>query len=146
MTKTTTPERQFDFWLGEWEVSWGEGQRGTNRIDKILDGKVIREQFDGNPAVPFQGLSLSVYDPDAELWRQTWVDNEGNYWTFRGRFEGGRMILSTEVTVEDKPVLLRMVFYDIQTDQLDWNWERSEDGGRTWQLRWHIHYRRKSGQ
>ena len=69
MTETTPPERQLDFWLGEWEVSWGEGQGGSNRIDKILDGKVIREQFDGNPAMPFRGISPSVYDPHSELWR-----------------------------------------------------------------------------
>ena len=41
--QSTPPEQQFDFWLGEWDVSWGEGQGGTNRVDKILDGKVIRE-------------------------------------------------------------------------------------------------------
>jgi hypothetical protein len=72
MAKKTPPERQFDFWLGDWQLAWGEGQQGTNRIDKILDGKVIREQFDGNPAMPFQGLSLSVYNPGLEEWRQTW--------------------------------------------------------------------------
>ncbi|UCG26074.1 MAG: DUF1579 family protein [Chloroflexota bacterium] len=145
-TQTTPPERQFDFWLGEWDVSWGEGQEGTNRVDKILDGKVIREQFDGNPAMPFQGVSLSVYDARAELWRQTWVDTESNYWSFVGRFEDGRMTLATEVEVEGKPVQLRMVFYNIAADELDWNWERSEDGGKSWELRWHIHYRRKAGR
>jgi hypothetical protein len=142
MTETTSPERGFDFWLGEWRVSWDEEQGGINRIDKILDGKVIRERFDGRPAMPFRGMSLSVYDPRSELWRQTWVDNDGNYWAFTGRFQDGRMILSTEDVVEGKPVLLRMVFYDIEADELEWNWERSEDGGRTWDLRWRIHYSR----
>jgi hypothetical protein len=143
MDQRTPPERQFDFWLGEWDVSWGDGQQGTNRIDQILDGKVIRERFDGNPAMPFRGLSLSVYDAQVGLWRQTWVDTEGNYWTFQGFFEAGRMTLSTEVAAEGKPVQLRMVFYNITADELDWNWERSEDGGRSWELRWHIHYTRR---
>ncbi len=145
MAERTPPEKQFDFWLGAWDVSWGEGQGGTNRIDKILDGKVIREQFDGNPAAPFRGMSLSVYDPRAELWRQTWVDTEGNYWAFSGGFEDGRMTLATEVEVEGKPVLLRMVFFDIAADELEWHWERSEDGGKSWELRWHIHYKRRAG-
>jgi len=145
MTETTPPAQAFDFWLGEWVVSWDEGGQGVNRIDKILDGKVIREQFDGRPDMPFRGMSLSVYDPRSELWRQTWVDNDGNYWAFHGRFQDGRMTLSTEVDVEGKPVLLRMVFYNIEADELDWNWERSEDGGRTWDLRWHIHYTRQTG-
>lgn len=141
----TVPEQQFDFWLGEWDVSWAEGQQGTNRIDKILDGKVIREQFDGNPAMPFRGMSLSVYDAGEKRWRQTWVDTEGNYWAFEGGFEDGRMILSTEVEAGGKLDQLRMVFFNIEADELDWNWERSKDGGRSWELRWHIHYRRRHG-
>ena len=24
--------RQFDFWLGEWDCAWGEGERGTNSV------------------------------------------------------------------------------------------------------------------
>jgi len=36
-----------------------------------------------------------------------------------------------------------MIFYDIEHDQLDWRWERSDDGGQTWQVKWQIHYRRK---
>ncbi len=143
MAKTMAPEEQFDFWLGDWEVSWGDGQQGTNRIDKILDGKVIREQFDGNPAMDFRGLSLSVYDSAGEQWRQTWVDMQGNYWAFHGGFEDGRMTLSTEQVAEGKGVLLRMVFYNIAADELDWSWERSDDDGDSWQQNWHIHYRRK---
>jgi len=133
MDQMIPPERQFDFWLGEWEVSWGEGQRGTNRIDKILDDKVIRERFDGNPAMPFRGMSLSAYDAQGEQWRQTWVDTEGNYWAFTGGFKDGRMTLSTEVEADGKPVQLRMVFFNIAADELDWHWERSEDGGRSWE-------------
>ena len=53
------------------------------------------------------------------------------------------MTLSTEVEVEGKPVQLRMVFFNIEADVLDWNWERSEDGGQNWELRWHIHYTRR---
>jgi len=49
-----SPEKQLDFWLGEWDVSWGEGQHGTNHIQRVLDGLVIQEDFDGRP------LSTSV--------------------------------------------------------------------------------------
>ena len=142
MGENADPTRQFDFWLGEWQVTWGEGQQGTNRVDKILGGKVVRERFDGNPAMNFQGLSLSVYDSKAEQWRQTWVDNEGNYWAFNGRFEDDQMILATEVAVKGKPVQLRMVFYNIEADEFDWKWERSDDNGRSWETRWQIRYTR----
>lgn len=141
-TERKEVENQFDFWLGKWRVNWGDGQEGSNRIDRILDGKVIRERFDGNPSMPFQGMSLTVYDHQHGLWRQTWVDNQGNYWNFSGGWDGERMVLATEVTDEGKPIHLRMVFYNITENELDWSWERSEDGGRTWALAWHIHYNR----
>jgi len=141
----SAPEaRQFDFWLGEWEVTWGDGQRGTNRIQSILNGCVLLENFDGNPSIPFRGMSVSTYIPKFGQWRQTWVDDGGNYWAFSGGFDDGRMALATDdVTPEGKPIKLRMVFYNIAADELDWNWEKSEDGGGTWTLLWHLHYTRK---
>jgi hypothetical protein len=39
--------------------------------------------------------------------------------------------------------LSRMVFLNITRDSLDWRWEKSEDGGKSWQLMWPIHYERK---
>jgi hypothetical protein len=137
------PEKQLDFWLGEWDVSWDDDQHGSNHITRILDDKVIQEKFDGAPAIPFQGLSLSVYSPHVGLWRQTWVDDEGSYWHFLGGVENNEMILATDDVVDGRPVKLRMIFYNIDHDQLDWRWERSDDGGQTWQLKWQLHYRRK---
>jgi hypothetical protein len=37
------PENQFDFWLGEWEATWGEDSKGTNHVQRILDGKSFRK-------------------------------------------------------------------------------------------------------
>ena len=139
------PEQQLDFWLGEWDVSWGDGQHGTNYITRLLDNRVIQENFDGNPAMPFQGTSLSVYSPKLGQWQQTWVDSEGNYWHFLGGGEGNEMVLVTDDVIEGRPVKLRMVFYNIARDELDWRWERSDDGGATWELKWQIHYRRQKG-
>jgi hypothetical protein len=138
-----SPEQQLDFWLGDWHVSWGDDQHGRNTITRILDSRVIQEQFDGAPSLDFRGMSLSVYSHRLGQWRQTWVDSEGNYWDFRGGVQDNEMILSTDDVVEGQPVKLRMVFYNIAEEELDWRWERSGDDGRTWQLQWHIHYRRK---
>ena len=75
------PETQFDFWLGEWDCAWGEDGKGSNRIERILDGKVIQENFDGSD---FLGISVSVWDSHRKLWCQTWVDNSGAYLDFTG--------------------------------------------------------------
>ena len=50
MTDVTTPTApaipsgasQFDFWLGDWDVSWGDGLSGTNHIRKVLGDRVIQ--------------------------------------------------------------------------------------------------------
>lgn len=139
------PEEQFDFWLGSWEVTWGDGQCGSNTVTRILDGRVIQENFDGAPAIEFRGMSLSVYSPKLEQWRQTWVDNSGNYWDFLGGVEGSDMVLATDDVIEGQPVKLRMVFTNIGRDALDWRWERSDDNGQTWQVQWQIHYHRQGG-
>jgi hypothetical protein len=38
---------------------------------------------------------------------------------------------------------MRMVFTNIKPDSFDWRWEASTDGGKTWQVNWPIHYKRK---
>jgi hypothetical protein len=138
--------RQFDFWIGDWDLTWGEGEQGTNRIRAILDGRVIEEQFDGRPATTLRGLSVSTYTPALGKWQQTWVDNEGSYLDFTGGWEAGppaRMVLTRSAIVQGTPVLQRMVWHHITPGTLDWNWERSADDGATWQTVWAIHYQRK---
>ena len=44
---------------------------------------------------------------------------------------------------DGKPVKMRMVFKNIRSDSLDWSWERSTDGGKTWTVQWPIHYTRR---
>lgn len=69
----TGPHRDFDFWVGEWDVTNNAtGQEGsTNRVENLLDGCLIAENWtaaNGN-----RGRSLNSYDADAGMWRQTWV-------------------------------------------------------------------------
>jgi hypothetical protein len=139
--------QQFDFWLGEWDLTWEGGGKGTNSIARILDGHVIQERFTAfttrPEAKPFLGLSLSVYVPTSGTWRQTWVDSSGNYMDFTGTYADGKMTLSMERTVNGQPSTYRMVFYNIAGHSLDWDWQRSEDGGQSWHLLWRIHYQRR---
>lgn len=145
--------RQFDFWVGSWEATGrmrtGDGWRDTpaaNEIRAILGGCVIEERFRMAATGGLEGMSVSVYDRNARAWRQTWVDNQGGYLAFRGGMTDGRMILSTPpfVQASGDTVVSRMVFRDIAADRFVWDWERSTDGGRTWQLNWTLEYRRRS--
>jgi hypothetical protein len=137
---TEKPEDQFNFWLGEWDCTWGENGKATNNVLHIMDDKIIQENFS---APELKGMSVSVYDPERKLWCQTWVDNSGSYLDFTGGFNDGKMILSRDAIVRDEACKQRMVWYNIEADQFDWNWERSDDGGDTWRVQWQIKYKRK---
>jgi hypothetical protein len=87
-------------------------------------------------------MSHSVYDRTAGLWKQTWVDSDGAYLDFAGRFENGVMELRRTGEFEGEPALFRMRWFDIERDSLSWAYERSVDGGETWTTLWAIGYTR----
>ena len=146
-------QRQFDFWLGEWDLTWpgeqsglpaGQIGRGTNSVKAILDSAVIQENFVEHSAKPLRGMSVSVYNQRLGKWQQTWVDNQKSYLDFAGEFQDGKMTLSRQTTTADgKKIIQRMIWYNLAADQFDWNWEASADGGKTWKINWQIHYTRK---
>jgi hypothetical protein len=135
---------QFDFWVGDWQLTWNDTSHGTNKINKILDGCGIQENF-YDPAMNYKGQSWSVYNPNAKQWQQTWVDNQGGYIALTGKFENGEMTLSTQPRklANGKETISRMVFYNIQPNTFDWRWEATTDNGVTWKPNWTIHYKRK---
>ena len=157
MTQPSTPcdspeVSQFDFWLGEWDLSWpaeqtggkpDERATGTNRIERLFGECVVEENFataDGS----LQGRSLSVFDTENGLWRQTWVDNTGGYLLFSGDFDGENMELRTsEVERGDETIVNRMVFHNIGEMSLQWDWQGSRNGGETWTDLWTIAYTRR---
>jgi hypothetical protein len=141
-------QKQLEFWVGEWDLTWpgnnaGQTDRGTNSVQRILNGCIVLENFSAESA-HLRGQSVSIFDVTAGKWKQTWVDNEGGYLDFAGEFKNGQMILAREATHPDGTrSLQRMVFKNITHDEFDWSWEGSKDGGKTWTVVWPIHYKRK---
>ena len=149
-TPAAQPADLFDFWVGDWDLSWtgadGSAGRGRNRITKTLDGTVIEENFEETPdgkTPPLRGHSLSVLHKGSGTWRQAWVDNQGGFFSFSAQVDGDKRIFITDVTHADgKASAQRMVFHAIASNSLMWDWERTVDGGKTWTLLWRIAYRR----
>ncbi len=96
-----SPEhRQFDFWLGEWQVFRPGGiLAGTNRIEMDYGGCVIHENYSTESG--YRGESLNVYDASRGLWHQTWVDNTGLLLLLEGGFDGESMVLESEGCAEE---------------------------------------------
>jgi hypothetical protein len=132
-----------DFWLGTWNVTWAGGGQGTNTIRRVLDDRAIEESFDGRDETSsLEGRSLSVRDTADGRWRQTWVDSTGAYLDFAGVVVDGRISFQREATPGTGTVLQRMVWLDVTADAFRWQWQRSADGGASWDVVWEIDYRR----
>lgn len=91
-----------------------------------------------------KGTSISVYNPQTQVWKQAWADNQGGYFDFTGITKNGQRIFQTdERNLSDgRKIIQRMRFYDIEEESLTWDWESSFDGGESWALTWRIFYQR----
>ena len=134
-----------DFWLGEWDLSWASGGHGTNHLERAVGGRAIVETFEGRgPSGSLYGMSLSVREGDDGPWRQTWVDSSGGYLDFVGVVADGRISFQRTVAEAGVAVTQRMVWLNVEADRMRWEWQRSTDGGNSWQVAWAIDYRRQT--
>jgi hypothetical protein len=125
-----------DFWLGEWTCTDpADGSVGTNRIERVLGGKVVEETFAIVDAAgqALHGRSWSVLDKDRG-WLQTWVDDQGSYLDFTGG-------MTDEGFVFARPGQ-RMVFRDVTPDRFTWDWEKRSGEDAAWELVWRLRYER----
>jgi hypothetical protein len=124
--------RQFDFWLGDWEVFNPEGKLvGTNQI-RLLYGCVLHESWKATKV--FEGQSFNRYDADRGVWHQTWVDNSGSLLLLEGGMKAGAMVMSDATTPGRKA--------DAPVNEIRWSrgddgtvrqvWRTTDDGGKTW--------------
>jgi hypothetical protein len=128
--------RQFDFWLGRWEVFTPDGKKaGDNLIEPIDGGCALIERWTGRGG--FTGTSLNSWDAGAGLWRQHWVDNQGGLLRLAGRLEDGRMVLAASEPHPDKPGATRrqrISWTPLPDGAVRQLWEQSDDEGATWSV------------
>ena len=137
--------RQFDYWVGHWDVHDANGKRmGENRITRIHGGCALLEEWRGNGNVT--GSSLNIYDRERGRWHQTWVDGSGGLLTIEGGIVDGAMTLSGE-TLEAGPPPKRSLQRIRWLPQADGRvrqlWEASSDGGKTWSVAFDGWYTRR---
>ena len=136
----------FDFWVGNWEATWTDKNdnisKAENQIDRILDGKVIREQF-LDVTNGYEGRSFSIYNTATNEWNQAYVDNNGIYFHFTGGIENGDPVFKTEPLKKDgKTIMFKMVFSDITENSFVWKWMGTRNNGKDWNTLWKIDYKR----
>lgn len=146
----SAPEhRQFDFWLGEWNVpAPGKQPPGHSRIESILSGCVILENWSGGSG--YTGKSFNLYNRDTGHWEQFWVDTTGARLHLVGGLVEGKMVLTG---VQDKPNAKTGL---AQHERITWTpntdgsvrqlWETSNDDGKTWAVSFDGRYQRAAAK
>lgn len=135
--------RQFDFWLGEWEVTDPDGNPvGRSRIERTLGGCVIQEHWDAGQV---RGTSLNIYDAPSGVWRQSWVDNRGVLLRIEGGLDGDAMRMRGERLGGDGKTRVLRITWTPLDDGVRQVQEVSEDGGTRWNVAFDGRYRPSSG-
>ena len=142
--------RQFDFWIGDWEVFAKNGKKaGDSKIELILDSCIILENWTSANMVNGQhyaGKSFNTYNSVTRQWQQTWVDNVGGTTEFLdGHYENQKMIFLTKPFQlnQDTLAVRRLTFYDLGREKVRQHGEISKDNGLTWITEYDLEYRRK---
>lgn len=142
--------RQFDFWIGEWEVYGPKGKKaGDSKIELILDSCVIQENWTSANLFQgklYSGKSYNSYNSGAKKWQQFWVDNTGSITAyFDGHYEDNKMIMLTDNVKQPDGTykIQKMTFFHLGPDKVRQFGESSTDGGKTWKTDFDLEYRRK---
>lgn len=146
-TACTAPEfRQFDFWVGEWNVTGATGKvAGTNTVDRSFGDCVIQEHWSGTGGD--QGTSLNTYDVSHKRWHQTWVDNQGQFLQLDGIFAADTMTLSGDAISKTGHAYVNRIRWSREggdPNKVRQIWDSSTDGGKTWKIVFNGLYVRKA--
>lgn len=152
LTPCSGPQyKEFDFWLGEWEVRNATGQLlGHNHISKRHGGCVVLEEWEG--ASGGSGSSFNTYDQTTKQWHQYWVDASGTNWlssdkqgnpvTLRGGIRDGAMVLTSHPDTLPSIGLTRVTWRPLSDGRVRQTFEGSSDGGKTWTVSFDGFYKK----
>jgi hypothetical protein len=130
----SSEHRQFDFWVGHWDVFSTAGKKiGENRIAVIADGCALLEEWTGNGSVT--GKSLNIYDATDRRWHQTWVDNSGTLLMLAGKLVDRSMVMSMTGPSPTDPkatVVQRITWTPASDGSVRQLWELSSDAEKSW--------------
>jgi hypothetical protein len=133
---------QFDFFVGDWDAfdtSDPTHAVARNRVQLILDGCVLLEDYEGNDG--HEGQSFSIYDASRKIWHQTWVTNNGKLLVIEGKLENGAMVLSgSDLTPEGARRMVRGTWKQFPGGVRE-NAVTSVDGGKSWQVWFDMEFR-----
>lgn len=136
--------RQFDFWIGEWEVFSPDGKKaGENVIEKMADGWGLLENWTG--AGGYTGKSLNTWMPHKKQWQQFWIGVGGALELSGGLNGKGEMVLAGRTTGRDGRETVNRITWTPNPDgTVRQHWQTSIDAGAAWTTVFDGLYRKKA--
>ena len=137
--------RQFDFWLGDWDVFVGANKVGENLIKLDTQGCTLVENWTNSGGG--KGKSLNVYDPSVKKWKQFYVGGQGGVFLFEGEYRASeKSMYFTAETLGPKgaKTLHIFEFFDLPNKTVQQRWKQSNDGGKTYNTVWDSIYKKKA--
>ena len=124
--------RQFDFWVGRWNVTEAGQPAGHNDIQLILNDCVLFENWTG--AQGGIGKSLNYYSAIDGLWHQQWVDGNGGSLSLAGKFENGAMRLEglRPATAKQPAMRHRITWTPLPGGKVRQLWESTPADSEKW--------------
>jgi hypothetical protein len=149
----------FDFLAGSWRVhhrrlkqrlddshEWVKFE-GTCSMRKLMDGYGnVDDNFLDIPGSPYHGVGLRSYDAKTGEWAIWWVDSRMPHNPLdppvKGHFENGVGNFYSDDTLRGKPIRVRYTWSHITPSTAQWEQAYSPDGGKTWEVNWHMDFER----
>lgn len=152
---TDPKKREFDFWVGEWDVY---------NNTKILVGKSMIQKVTGECAIQenwsslgssYVGKSVNYYDAAKGKWHQFYYDSgsllapsdEGEYKEYTSfanpSYKGNAMVFKRKDADKKGEYIANFVFFNLESTKMRQFLEKSYDGGKTWVVGLDLLYVRK---
>jgi hypothetical protein len=139
--------REFDFWVGEWDVYDGDGALvGENTIERRENGCVLVENWHG--AQGSTGMSINYLDKITDEWVQIWHAAGGYQIDIRGGLsdDGMRLTGTIHYIGNGTTAPFRGLWTPLPDGRVRQYFEQSNDDGKTWKPWFEGFYARKSAE
>ena len=137
--------RDFDFWLGEWDVHLANGAvAGSNSITREQHGCVLVEHW--TSVTGGTGMSINYLDLSTGEWVQLWNDAGGGQINIRGGLgdDGMALVGTIHNAANGTSAPFRGLWTPLPDGRVRQYFEQSNDDGETWVPWFEGFYTRKS--
>jgi hypothetical protein len=155
--KKSSPN-DFNFFIGKWKVhnkklnerlrncgKWTEFE-ALSECRKILNGFGNIDSFHAEfGGVPFEGMTLRLFNPQTKLWSIYWADSNVVVLDVAqiGSFENKVGKFYARDVFEGKEIIVQFIWDATNSNVPIWSQAFSADNGETWEWNWYMTFHRQ---